>query len=189
MEIHFKHSCSFFNALTALLKSAILLLSMLCLAFFAGCKKEIDYRPYVSELRSNILLASEETFSLRIYAVDKESPYIADGIPRECNMRVEVYLTAPEGKETCNVFFTVDGQEYGGEMSYDNVKAEYFFSCSVDVSESECLPCRVEYGEKILTLDARTIRQGDTMDAMNLLKTLKTSVINEVEAWNFAIAS
>ena len=163
MEIRFKHSCSFFNALTALLKSAILLLSMLCLAFFAGCKKEIDYRPYVSELRSNILLASEENFSLRIYAVDKESPYIADGIPRECNMRVEVYLTAPEGKETCNVFFTVDGQEYGGEMSYDNVKAEYYYFCSLDVSTATEIDVSIVYGETSLSLTAKSVLQDDIL--------------------------
>ena len=175
MEIHFKPSRSFFNALTALFKSALLLLSMLCLAIFVGCKKEIDYRPYVSEWRSNILLASEDQFALRVYAVEKENPYIADGIPRECNTRVEVYLTAPEGKETCNVFFTVDGQEYGGEMSYDNVKAEYFFSCSLDVSTVETVPCRVEYGAKTLLLNAQTIRQEATMDATKLLKALSTS--------------
>ena len=175
MEIHFKPSRSFFNALTALLKSFLLLLSMLCLAVFTGCKKKIDYLPYVSELRSNILLANTDGFSLRIYAVNKENPYLPDGIPHECTTRVEVYFTAPEGKENCKIFFTLDEQEYGGDMSYDNVKAEYFFSCTLDVSAVESLSCHIEYGEKTLDMTALSIRQEHTMDAMNLLKTLKTA--------------
>ena len=175
MEIRFKTSRSFFNALTALLKSFLLLLVLLLLAVFSGCKKEMDYLPYVSELRSNILIADGDGFTLRIYAVDKENPYLPDGVPHEKNTRVEVYLTAPEGKETCNVFFTLDGQEYGGEMSYDSVKAEYFFSCTLDVSAVKALPCRVEYGKQTLTLNALSIRQEATMDATSLLKTLKST--------------
>ena len=175
MEIRFKPSRSFLNALTALLKSFLLLLSLLICAAFAGCKKKIDYLPYVSELRSNILLAKEENFSLRIYSVSKENPYIPDGIPHECNTRVEVYLTAPEGKENCKVFFTVDGQEYGGEMSYDAVKAEHFFSCTLDISKVETLPCRVEYGKENFTLNALTIKQANTLNAQEILKALQTA--------------
>ena len=175
MEIHFKPSRSFFNALTALLKSFLLLLSLLTFAVFTGCKKEMDYLPYVSELRSNILIATEENFSLRLYAVSKETPYIPDGIPHECNTRVEVYLTAPDGKEHCKIFFTLDGQEYGGEMSYDNVKAEYFFSCTLDISKVETMPCRIEYGEQKFSLTALTIRQAATLGAQEILKALQTA--------------
>ena len=173
MEIRFKHNHSFLNALTALLRSILLLLSLLCFAIFSACKKEMDYLPYVSELRSNILLAHTDNFSLRVYSVTKENPYIPDGIPHECNTRVEVYLTAPDGKENYAVYFTVDGQEYGGDMSYDNVKAEYFFSCTLDISNVETLPCRIEYGAQTLDLTAKTIRQADTMQAKDLLKTLQ----------------
>ena len=175
MEIRFKPSRSFFNALTALFKSFLLLFAILLCATFASCKKKIDYLPYVSELRSNILLAKEGDFSLRIYAVSKENPYTPDGIPHECNTRVEVYLTAPNGKERCDVFFTINGQEYGGEMSYDNVKAEYFFSCTLDVSKVEMLPCRIEYGGQNFSLIALTIRQANTLNAQEILKTLQTA--------------
>ena len=175
MEIRFKTSRSFFNALTALLKSFLLLLSLLIFAVFSGCKKEMDYRPYVSELRSNILLANEGNFTLRIYAVNKETPYIPDGIPHECTNRVEIYLIAPEGKENCKLYFTFDGQEYGGDMSYDNVKSEYFFSRTLDISKAKNLTCRVEYGDKIFNLTAVSIQNEHTMDAMNILKALKIS--------------
>lgn len=175
MEIRFKHNHSFLNALTALLRSILLLLSLLCFAIFSACKKEMDYLPYVSELRSNILLAHTENFSLRVYSVTKENPYIPDGIPHECNTRAEVYLTALEGKENCAVYFTVDGQEYGGDMSYDNVKAEYFFSCTLDISNVETMPCRIEYGKQTLDLTAATIRQANTLNAKDVLKALENA--------------
>jgi hypothetical protein len=173
MEIRFKHSRSFFNALTSLFKSFLLLVALLIIAFFSGCKKEMDYLPYVSELRSNILLAKTNDFSLRIYAVNKENPYSPDGIPHECNTRVEVYLVAPEGNADCHLYFTLDGQEYGGEMSYDNVKAEYFYACTLDVSKVETLPCRIEYGKQSLELNARSICQANTLSAQEILNKLK----------------
>ena len=173
MEIRFNHSHSFFNALTALLKSILLLFTFLAIAVFSGCKKEFDYSPYVSELRSNILLASTDGFSLRIYAVDKENPYIPDGIPHECNPRIEVYLTAPEGKDACQIYFSLDGQEYGGEMSYDNVKAEYFYACSLNISQVKTLPCKIEYGKQTIQLTALSIRQENTLSAQDILKKLQ----------------
>ena len=175
MEIRFKTSRSFFNALTALLKSFLLLLALLLLAVFSGCKKEMDYLPYVSELRSNILIADGDGFTLRIYAVDKENPYLPDGIPREGNTRVEMYLTAPDGKETYHIYFTFDGREFGGEMSYDSVKAEYFFSCTLDISKVETLPCRLKYSDNEITLDAHSIRQENTLTAKEILTALQTA--------------
>ena len=69
----------------------------------------------------------------------------------------------------------VDGQEYGGEMSYDAVKAEYFFSCTLDISKVETLPCRVEYGKENFTLNALTIKQANTLSAQEILKALQTA--------------
>jgi hypothetical protein len=175
MEIRFKISSSFFGALTALLKTFLLLIIFLAVAIFSSCKKEFDYLPYVSELRSNILLTKTEDFSVRIYAVKKENPYTPDGIPHEGNTRIEVYVSAPEGKDACRFFFTFDGQEYGGEMSYDNVKAEYFYACTLDVSKVQSLPCRIEYGAQTLNLTALSIRQDNTLSAEEILKKLKNA--------------
>jgi hypothetical protein len=139
-----------------------------------GCAKSTDYTPYVSELRSNIFLADTEAFSLRIYAVNKESPYRPDGIPHECTPRVEARLTAPSGTDTYRFFFTYDGEEFGGEMSYDNVKSEYYLSYPLDISDATTLPCRIEWGESSLSLNAPTVKQKDTLSAGEILKKLQT---------------
>lgn len=146
----------------------------LFLFVFGACRKEVVYFDYVSELRSNIFLAEADGFFLRIYAVEKENPYVTDGIPRETSTRTEVYLTAPEGLESCNISFSVNGNEYGGEMSFDNVKTQYYYSCTLDVSELTALPCRIEYGKTQLELNALSVRTEKTLSPETALKTLQT---------------
>lgn len=171
MSIRFFVNRILSRAKNGFLKTA--LLSVLLLLPLSGCSKEVNYLPYVSELRSNIFLTDAEAFSLRIYAVNKESPYRPDGIPHECTHRVEARLTTPSNTETYRFYFTYGGQEFGGEMSYDNVKSEYYFSYPLDVSDATTLPCRIEYGEKSLSLNAPTVKQKDTLSAGEILKKLQ----------------
>ncbi len=155
-------------------KTLLLALSALLLFLLSACNRKIEYFDYVSELRSNIFLAKTEELSLRVYAVTKETPYATDGIPKELSTRVEAYLVAPEGNQTCNFFFTYDGKEYGGEMSFDNVKTEYYFSCTLDISEVNELPCRIEYGKTELEITAASVRTTGTLTPQSVLKNLQT---------------
>ena len=86
----------------SLVKKLCFFLCIVSVGLFFGCKKSFDYFPYVSELRNNVLLAEADGFSLRMYAVYRENPYLPDGIPRECNTRTEIHLTAP-GMENTDV--------------------------------------------------------------------------------------
>ncbi|MBQ8292051.1 MAG: hypothetical protein IJX88_06080 [Clostridia bacterium] len=140
--------------------------------FLSACKKETDYFSYVSELRSNLLLAENDGLALRIYAVKKENPYLADGIPRDSSPRVELYLSAPAGDKDCTVSFSVDKQTLGGDMSFDSVKAEYYYSCTADLSDAEELLCTVTYGENSYELTAKTVRNNDTLSPKEVLKKL-----------------
>ena len=173
MIIHFKDTRRTLHTKRTALTAFFLLISLVLLLACSACKKQIDYSPYVSELRNDIFLAKEDGFSLRIYAVTKENPYQPDGIPHEQNTRVEVYLTAPEGNETCKLSFVFDGREFGGEMSYDNVKSEYFFSCSLNVFGARVLPCHIEYGDKSLQLEAKSVRTETTLSAQSILQKLQ----------------
>ena len=129
MNAFFNEHTSLLRPIKRLVRLFALLVALTACVLLASCKKkEVDYFSYVSELRSNILLASDEDFSLRAYAVEKEYPYSTDGVKRDCTKRAEVYLIAPSGDKNCNISFSVDEKEYGGEMSFDNVKTEYYFS-------------------------------------------------------------
>ena len=149
------------------------LLCVSLLLFFPACKRSIEYFDYVSELRNNIFLAETEHFSLRIFSVTKETPYVADGVPNETVTLTEIHLTAPEGDKVCNLSFCVDNHEYGGEMSFDNVKGDYYFSCTLDISELSALPCVIEYGDTTLELNALSVVDGNTLEPETVLKSLE----------------
>ena len=67
----------------------------------------------------------------------------------------------------------VDSNDYGGEMSYDNVKEEYFFSVSADVSALRSLDVRIRYGNEEISLTARTIKTETTLSPREILEKLK----------------
>lgn len=132
-------------------------LLLISVFFLGGCQKKCDYFDYVSELRSNIFLAETEDFSLRIYAVKKENPYKMDGVPQESSSLFEAYMVAPSSNETANLLFQIDGKDYGCEMSFDNVKCEYFYSCSLDISKRKEIKCTVKYGDREVVLNAISV--------------------------------
>ena len=146
-----------------------------CSWIFSACKRETDYFSYVSELRSNILLAQTENYSLRVYAVEREQPYSADGVPRETAARTEVYLVAPSGDKECNLRFMVGETESQGEMSFDNVKTEYYYYCPLDVSALSELVLHIEYGEEKLEITAKSVKTQNTLSPQAALQALQNA--------------
>ena len=146
---------------------------ILLLLPLSACQKQINYFDYVSELRRDIFLAEVDGFSLRIYNVVKETPYAPDGIPKERSARVETYLVPPDGSKTCHLTFTINQNTYGGEMSFDNVKSEYYYACTLDISSASEIPCRIEYGDKTLEITARSVRTADTLTPEHILHSLQ----------------
>ena len=164
-------------------------LALLCACVFlfpfSACskRKEIDYFDSVSECRSNILLAQTQDFSLRVYAVAKEYPYAADGIPNDITTRAEFYLSAPSGDKECTLSFTVDQKAYGGDISYDSVKAEYYYSCSVDISTAKELPCVIVYGNQEVSLTAVSVDDEHTYTPQKALQTLVDAENSLFDEW------
>lgn len=153
---------------------ALILLVAFCfpLLIFCACANEVVYFDYVSELRNNIFIAEADGLSLRIYSVNKEYPYQADGIPREKSARTEVYVVAPSGDKKCNVSFSDGKENWGGEMSYDGVKAEYYFSCSVDLSTARNLHCQIEYGGTMVEVTAKSVLKENALSPKEALDIL-----------------
>ena len=58
-------------------------------------------------------------------------------------------------------------------MSYDNVKEEYFFSVSADVSTLRSLDVRIRFGNEEISLTARTIKTEPTLAPREILEKLK----------------
>ncbi len=150
----------------------LFLLALFSAFLFTSCRKSIDYFDYVSELRNNIFLAKSETLSLRIYAVTKENPYQTDGVKQVVSSRFEAYLVAPEGNQATTLSFQIGERTFGGEMSYDNVKGEYFYSCTLDVAEQTSIPCTIVYGDAETVLTAKSVLTAHTLSPKIALEKL-----------------
>jgi len=151
----------------------ISLFLLFSLALFSACKKQVDYFSYVSELRSNILIAQEGELSLRIFSVFKESPYESDGIKMEIFERTEFYLTAPSGDKEYTLSFCVDDQEINAVMSFDNVKCEYYYFCNLDTASLTSLDCTISCQENTQTFLAKSIKTPNTLAPTSILDIVK----------------
>ena len=136
---------------------------VLSLTALSACGKKTNPLAYVSELRSNLFIAQNETLSLSVYAVEKEYPYAADGVARKTSPRVELYLSGLSGDTPCSVQFTVNGETYGGDLSYDNATAKFTYSRTLDCSKAENLPVTVAYGDSTYELNALSVRTAATV--------------------------
>ncbi len=103
-----------------------------CVCGFAGCKQEICLSDYVSEYRNNLFIHNDKGITIKAQSVQKEYPYVADGHKGDMSQRVEFFITTPAEIEKCTVVFMVNGKEYGGDASYNNVKQQFYFSCNGD---------------------------------------------------------
>lgn len=158
---------------TDFLRKICLFLSVIFLPLFVvGCQKQTDYFSCVSELRNNILTAEGDGLFVRVYATDKEYPYAMDGVAREHSPRVEIHLSAPSGDKECELRFDFNGKTYGGDMSFDNVKAEYYYSVGLDVSTAKTLDLHIRYGENEYTLAAKSVLTEDTLAPKTALEHL-----------------
>ena len=118
-------------------------------------------------------MAKTEDFDLRIYATMKESPYTPDGVPRECFSRLEAYLLCPDGDKTVHLSMQIDREIQGGEMSYDNVKGEYYYACPLDAAKLSSIPCTITYGEEKIELVASSVLTNETIAPQAALEKVK----------------
>lgn len=155
-------------------KFLFLLLACPFLVLLPACKKPVDYFSYASEVRSNIFFYKDDTFLLKVHAVKREQPYVADGIARESVPLCEIFLTAPSGNENCEIYFSVDGKKYGGDMSYDGVKAEYYFSCTLDISSLSKIDFSLCYGGGRYEISAKSVVDEAVLSPKLILTRLTT---------------
>ncbi len=173
MNVYFSKSAEKTTLRRAFISTLALLFVVAFLTLFSSCKKSEDYVSYLSEYRSNLFFAETEHFSVRAYALEKEHPFVADGMVGEKTKRAEVYITTKDGSENCMILFHANNHEYGGEASYDSVKREYFYSCAVDISSLTSIPLSVQFGDSKYEVTAHSVKKPDTLNGEQILNLLR----------------
>lgn len=139
------------------------------LFILGACKKQINYFEYVSELRSNIYIATTDEFTIKAYYSLRESPYLSDGIKQETEPRLEIYLYTLSYDEKAEIKFEIDKKNYQGEMSYDNSTNRYYYIESIKIDELDRIDFTIIYGDKTIELTANSVIQNDILTAREIL--------------------
>ena len=171
-----------FYVITPYFKQIFCLILLCFICIFCACEKKVNYFDYVSELRENIFIAEREDYFLKIHSTVKETPRSLDGIKRDSVTLTEVFLTAPSGEETYTLTFHVDNKKYGGEMSYNNVRGEYYFSCTLDTTKLSQIVCELSYNQTTFQLTAKSVRSKEVLSASSVLEKLAQTEKNLFQA-------
>lgn len=186
------HNPRFFSRFTAVFAALItVFLSLFCIALSGCSKNSFDLFSYVSELRDNVFYAEsaaggEHAFHLCAYSYLREQPLLSDGATGKTERVAEFYFTAKDGSETYDLHYALSdtGKEGGGEMSYDDVKRQYYFICSEDLSGITALNATVtnrKTGEAV-SFSADSAKTAETLSPRELLSVFENAESEKISS-------
>ncbi len=142
----------------------VLLLPLLAVLLAACGGKSYDYTAHLSEIRSDIFRAESEEFSLTLTVGAREYPYASDGVACPLQNVAEISLTAKNGVSyDYEIYVTAGGAEWGGEMSYRNVKGDYYYSRGIEVFPEGQVEMRVAFDGQTREFVATSVKTPSTI--------------------------
>ena len=143
----------------------VIILSLPLLLGLTACQKNVDYFTYVSENRKSVYFYEDDTVTIKIYSVDKETPYCLDGARGDVSNVTEVYFST---ENTANeVEIELAGK--GGEMSYLAVTRNFYLSFGEEVSGAS-IPVKVTVDGKTTEYEVLNVAEEGTIDGKTALK-------------------
>ncbi len=147
------------------LTTVVALLAMcMCLLAISGCGNVLEkYIDYVSELRENIYVASDDDYDIEIITGTREEEFIMDGY---CGNIVDYTLVTIEPKnmeDNYNYAVTINGVLYEGEF----VKHPFAesLSCDIQVLSTDNVVYLDIIGTKTSSFEAISVKTEDMIDA------------------------
>ena len=143
-----------------------LLVLLLPITLLSGCNKSIDYFGYVSDMRKDIYVYSDDTTEIKIYVSEKETPFSADGIKGKVSDIVEVFVKLDKTPEELNI--NLLGTQ--GEMNYQAVENRFYLGFSGIKEIPEKFEVTLTYGELSNVYTAESVKYGNIIscaDALN----------------------
>ncbi len=138
-------------------------LAVFALPLFAGCGKAYDYTRDLSEVKRDIFLAETEDFSLTLSCGEREYPYASDGVACPMTSLCEISVKCKEYTgETVSVF-VLGETEWGGEMSFRNVRDDFYYSSGLTEELKGPVSLRVEIGESVTEVVATSVKTEKTL--------------------------
>lgn len=149
-----------------LLSLIIGLPALLCLS---GCKKNVDYFTFVSEYRKSVYLYKDDVVSVRIYSVDKETPYSLDGVKGAVTEVTEVFVEYAKSADEVEIELL----GHGGEMSWMAVTRNYYLSFSGGDLSGASIPVVLNIDGTEKKIDVFNVAEEGTIDGKTALKCVR----------------
>ena len=153
----------------------LLALSTILFAFLFGCSKNVDYTPYVSQLRLSVYQGSSQNFKVTAYAEKRETPFIPNGTVSELINAVIVkveFLNGSPSDANLKLFY--------GEKS---ITAPLTYN---PVSEKSTATIKVENLPSSPSITVE-ITSGEILEKLTLSSVIFDKTISYQEAINQAI--
>lgn len=151
----------------------ILTALLLCLAptlAFTACKTKIDYFAYVSDYRSGFYFYEGDDLEVKVYSVERETPYSLDGIKGKTSHLTEIYLTF---NGACSEAEITLGARGGGEMSYIATARNYYLSFPDGEIEGDSLSATVTLDGKEREIEIKNVAAEGVIDGKTALDCVK----------------
>lgn len=152
------------------MKKSILSFGLLLflLPALAACGK-YDYFSHVSDERSDLFCAETEEYSVTVACLEREYPFLTDGVVSPRSKTVEVVLTetVPTGAEY-EVYFLEDTPR-GGDMSFRGVSGDFYYSRGVEQFPSGSVSLRVVKDGEPQDILATSVKNENTLSTRDAL--------------------
>ncbi len=145
-----------------------LLLTAFLLPLAASCAPAYDYTAHVSEIKSDVFIASCEQFTVTLSCVEREHPYAADGITCPKSKLCELELVQKVPSESDYAVFLGDNT-WGGELSFRTAEGDYFYSQSIDAFPEKSVNLCVKKDGETIEIAATSVKNEHTMSAYEAL--------------------
>lgn len=129
-----------------------------------------DYYQFVSDERSDLFYAETEKFSLALSCVDREHPFLTDGVVSPRSKTVEITLTEKQPTGEKYEVYLLEDVPRGGEMSFRNVTSDYYYSRGVEEFPGGTVSLRVIGGGETVELAATSVKNEKTLSAREALE-------------------
>lgn len=145
---------------------AFLLIALPFALTLSACSKSTDYFDYVSEYRKSVYFYEDDSITLKIYSVDKETPNALDGYKGNVSNVTEVYFESEKSLDEVEIELL--GQ--GGEMSYLAVTHSFYLSFSGTEANGASVPVKLICDGKEHTLEIPNVADESVIDGKAALK-------------------
>jgi len=136
-----------------------------------ACSEKLDYFSYVSEIRTNIFCAQNETACVTVYSGAKENPAIYDGIKNDTALLIGVKLILSEEPSVpVKVTVCYGDKSYEIPLEFHPVKRALAGKTNVTELPTDQIEVAVCYGETNFTLTATSQLNENVISYTDALK-------------------